>query len=285
MRRRGANGPFEKNMRDLKDLRTSSVGTHEPGPLPENGFPMRALLRPFSLSLSLTAALVTGACTSAPVVPVEEPVVLRAYDCPRSLASETQSVLSSLLYRGKDVPKLGSVVLSPTGQILVSAPASFQNGVEGSLSRLQKEGPGTPPPRVQMDYILVVGKEGEAAVPKGLSPDVTKVLQDIATTEGLDLQVLDRLQLHSMSGDRAEVRDRIVSIDQTATAYGDQVLAQVGIHGKTSVEAKIQLQPGRPLVIARAGYEPRPGDAFFVDGPPEQVALFYVLVAHLSESK
>jgi hypothetical protein len=95
----------------------------------------RALVVSLVVSLGVVAAIVGCRANTEPLGPPA--MVLRAYEVPQGQAQELRNIVSSLLYQGENVPRLGNVVVAPTGQLLVSAPATFHNGVQELLGAVR----------------------------------------------------------------------------------------------------------------------------------------------------
>lgn len=214
---------------------------------------------------------------------------LRSYDVPRAYSGELANVVSSLLYRGKDLPKAGSVALSPAGQLLVAAPAVFHAGVEQLVAGL-KQAPVAAPPAVEMSYWIVLGRPADVAkLPENASEQVVPALKELIAAQGpMELAFLDQLRLRSSSGDRADVESPRISVSQSVTVLDDTVLADVELHhqrGRGKVRARSQLATDKLLVLAEAGYEAVPGDPFYVSdesGAPQQpITAFYILRARV----
>lgn len=247
-----------------------------------------------SLALPLTLSFLTACQLGAPVAsaaltPADADLELRSYDVPRAYSAELSNVVGSLLYRGKDT-KAGSVALSPGGQLLVAAPASFHKGVEQMVARL-KDAPVSAPPAVEMSYWIVLGRPAsEAKLPDSASDEVLPALKQLLATQGpMELAFLDQLKLRSSSGDHADVESPRLAITQNVTLVDDKVLADVRLnhqrgHGK--VRARTQLETDKLLVLAEAGYEALPGDPFFDasrkgSDPAEPITAFYILRARV----
>ena len=204
---------------------------------------------------------------------------MRAYDVPRALAPETQSVLKSLMYRGRETPSIGSVAVAPTGQLLVTAPPGFHDGVEQVVTRL-KTGKIEQPPVVKTTFTTIFAKPGEPSV-KGASPRLEKVLNEIASKEKLSLVVFDVSELSSVSGDRAELRGSKMDINQVATFQDDTVNAEVSIQhirGSGKLEARFQLKAGETLRLGRAGQRAEDEQPF---AGADDVTVFYFVDAEV----
>jgi hypothetical protein len=255
---------------------------------------MKTIVRRLTV-VTLLALALPFACHPMPgaggdVAPAAPSLELRSYDVPRAYSGEVVNVVNSLLYRGKDVERLGSVALSPGGQMLVAAPASFHAGVDQLVSKL-KSAPVAAPPAVEMSYWIVLGRPAEETkLPAEATAEVLPALKELIASQGpMELTFFDQLKLRSSSGDRADVESPHVGISQSVTVLDDKVLAEVDLHhirGPSRVRARTQLETDKLLVLAEAGFEAKPGDPFYVrgddsDARTQNITAFYILRAHV----
>src|SRR5690242_13932371 len=111
------------------------------------------------IAIAIAAAAALSACpaqTSSSSSPstgtgTSGDLVLKAYAVPSEQASELEGIIDGLLYVAKDAPRKGSAALTPSGQLLVAAPASFQPGIADVIAKL-KSAPPKPAPTVHIDY-------------------------------------------------------------------------------------------------------------------------------------
>jgi hypothetical protein len=205
-----------------------------------------------SLALALTSCAAATSTTS-------EQLVLKAYDVPAEHAAELQSVLSNMLYTAKDQPPKGRAALSPSGQLLVSAPASFQPGIAEVVSRL-KSAPAPRAPTVTLDYWVVVGTPSTSATPgAGVSREIGDVVDALQKNQGpMKMAMLERVRLSSQSGSDAMATSPLFDVHETAALHSDKVLANVklqGIRGFGLLETRVEIPLGQTVVLGQAGID------------------------------
>jgi hypothetical protein len=240
-------------------------------------------MKPIAFALALTAF----ACTPAQS-PTEGDLVMRAYDVPQPYGPEIAGTLRTLLWRGKESPMVGQVETSPSGQILVAAPRGFHAGVQQFLVGLKKAEP-TPPPAIQIDYSIVLGRpsgEAQPAPGDGYGAAALGVVHELHPT--LELRLLEQVRVTSLSGEHAMARGAQVDVSHNATLYGDKVLAKLEINpkGPNAFETHLEVPLEKTLVLGQSGFvNASPNDPFTgkrVQGPPSYDAVvFYVIRANV----
>lgn len=221
----------------------------------------------------------------APASSASPDVVLRAYDVPEAYASEVLSLSRSLLHRGKDVAPAGTAALGPGGQLLVAAPASFHSGMRDVVERLAKSPPPAPK-ALTFDYWVVAGAPGEPSSTIA-SPEIEDAVGAIQKTQGpMRLRLLERLRAKSVSGERARVQGASVEVSQEATVQGDHIIADLDLlrtRGGGRFQGRVNIAPGKTLVLGQAGAEMFEGEPFADErqqGQPRPTAtLFYIVRA------
>ncbi len=212
------------------------------------------------VALVLAAAALLSACPAAPAaaaVAGAEPLVLKAYDVPAEQAAEFQGIIQGLLSVGKDQPRRGTAALTPSGQLLVSAPAGFQPGIAEAIAKLSSS-PAVRAPTVTLDYWIVAGARAAEGTPgKDVAPEVAGVIDAIEKSQGpMKLALLERLTLSSQSGSSGSVEGSLAYASQTASLHGDKVVAQIDVRGtrmKGALNARVEIPVGKSLVLGQAG--------------------------------
>lgn len=230
-------------------------------------------VRALALSLSLAAPLCivafTAACrvNSEPLVGGAPAMMLRAYDVPAEQAQEMRNIVSSLMYAGENVPRIGNVVVAPTGQLLVSAPATFHDGVRELLSAV-KAAPQQSPAAVTIDYWIVRGAPGETKVGDDVPKAAASALEQMGG--GMSLSLWDHTRITSMANERADVERRGAKFRQTVAVQGDAVMADIDVEtdvGRVRLRTALPLDSTRVLIQAAdvaAGTSTASGAVFYV---------------------
>lgn len=227
--------------------------------------------RPLSLALvtlvsaSFLAIAACGVSTGSHAGPTT--MVLRAYDVPSAQAQELRNVVSSLMYAGENVPRIGNVVVAPTGQLLVSAPAAFHEGVRDMLSAV-KSAPQQTPAAVAIDYWIVRGKPGETKIGDDVPKAAASALEQMGG--GMSLSLWDHTRITSMTNERAQMERRGAKYRQTVAVQGDAVMADLDVEtdvGTVRLRTALPLDSTRVLVQAAdvaAGSSESSGAVFYV---------------------
>lgn len=233
------------------------------------------MLRPLALALALTVCLPLFAACQRPLPPPAAQStgadwVLRAYDVPPGQADDTRNVVATLMRRGDDEPRLGNVVVAPTGQLLVSAPPAFHDGMRPLIAALASVPTQSPVPIV-IDYWIVRGMPGEAKVAPEVPEPAAQALAKFGG--GMALSLWDHTRITSTPHERAEVQRRGAKFAQTVAPRGDSVSADIRINsdvGDVSLRAALTLD--KPTVLIQAA-DVGPGSSASTG------AVFYVVRA------
>ena len=212
------------------------------------------------LAFAVAAVAALSACpaqTSSPTSSPASDLVLKAYDVPAEQASELEGIIDGLLYVAKDAPRKGSAALTPSGQLLVAAPASFQPGIADVIAKM-KSAPPKPAPTVHIDYWIVTAEaSNEPTKGNDVAKEVGAVLDDLEKNQGpMKLTLLERLSLSSQTGSDAGVEGNAFRVHQDAALHGDKVVAKFDIRGQHvegSMNARVELPIGQTVVLGQAG--------------------------------
>lgn len=205
--------------------------------------------RSFLFALALSACSFSPSTGDAPVAPNRE---LRTFSVPDGAAQETTALLESV------VAADGQVALGPDGRVVVVADATLMPGIERLVAQLADAGVQAPP-RVHMQYWLVLGEPAaEATVAPELAA-LRPVLDEVVATQApMAFSLVERLSVRGESGERVEVAGLRAAVWQTASVRGDAVVADVHIEpeGGARVQTRVQLRPDQTLVMGETGVDP-----------------------------
>jgi len=223
---------------------------------------------PKSLSIVIFAALSTLAIVAcqAAAAPRDNPtddLVLRAYSVPAPYGPEILSVIRGLFYRAKDVPPMGTVAISPSGELMVAAPKAFHPGIEQFLAGLAKA-PPAPPASIRIDYWVVIGgptvKPDDVSVP---GQEIQSVLDAIRESQGpMQFTLLEKASATSLSGEGANNDGKRLHISQNAAAYGDRVIANIdiGLRGPNTFKTRVQIPLNKSVVLGQSNFAAKDWD-------------------------
>lgn len=198
----------------------------------------------------------------------EPPPLLRAYEVTPELAPELTTILNELLWRSEGIPPAGRVRLSPSGQLLVAAPESVHDGIEEIIAKMETA-PQDPAPMIAITYWIVAGHPtGETTWSPRLR-EVEQALETVTSAEGsMTFDLIEKVELHSLSGESGSTESRLYRIDQKATARGDRVFSNLQIKGKYqggNITSRVNLRPDQFLVLGQSALSESPFDKEPVD--------------------
>lgn len=187
----------------------------------------------------------------------EQPV-LKSYEVPERLANEIQGTLLGLLNYSK--PQ-GSARLTPDGQLLIIAPKSFHDGVEGFIEKLEKNTPA-PSPSVEVHYWIVAGRKAKKPAKLDEFNRIKPALETIQNTQGdMEFKLLDYVVLTSSNQVRpTQVGGAVVKISQMLSAYSDGSLSiqpSIDLIGTAqgnirSIQTNIETRSGELVVLGQS---------------------------------
>jgi hypothetical protein len=216
-------------------------------------------MKPLSQVLLAGLLLLLTACDRAPVA-AEPELQLRTYEVPSGYARELRNTLrDTFQLNGKeDAASVARVSLAPDGRLVVLAPPKLQEGVARILEEVARKPPPAPS-SVQMTYWLVLGRraQGEPGSSAALA-EVQPALDELVKAQGpMRFELLERLQLATLSGERGSIDGRQAKISHDATTIGDGVMARIQLFptGGNSVTTTVQLEPNQTAILAQSGYQ------------------------------
>jgi hypothetical protein len=225
----------------------------------------------FALPFALT---ITTACTTPQQVmdQATNDMVLQSYSVPEGYAGIMASALSRSMAIGDE--KVGRVIETPDGQIIVVAPESVQAGVSKLIDQLNDSKPPLrTPTNIRMDYWLVHGTRAEAASTTYPAPVLAETLDAVQQAEGpMDFALYAHKVLTSLDEERARISSDGLFIEQEASwsAAGGAITAEVAIDaaGGTGMRTDIRLQPGQVVVL---------GEVADIAGDQPFDTLYYII--------
>jgi len=221
----------------------------------------------------------------------DDPVVLESYTVPAEIAGEVRNALAGALWHGNDSPPLGQVTLMPNGRLVVTAPASVQEGVSRVIHDVIENKPG-PTPAITFDVWIVTAapgndsQAGKAQAAESLA-EIGPALGAIQKAKGpLRFELLEKLSTVARTGrDKSKVRgaQAFMEVDASLRTAEDnqQMVAaklQMGVMGlgwNSNLEAQSEMRPGELLVVGQSALGSPPGS------PPSNKQLYYIVRATL----
>lgn len=215
-----------------------------------------------------------------------DPVVLQTYAVPPEIAEEVRNALSGALWRGQNDPPIGQVTLMPNGSLVVTAPASVQEGVGRIIHDITENRPG-PTPSIRFDLWVVAASPGEGTQASDALEEVAPALEVIRKAKGpLEFELVEKLSTVARTGrDDSSVRGARASMQVRASLRtaedNQQVVAaklRTGVGGfgwDSSLEAQAEMRPGELLVVGQSALGSQPGT------PPTNRQVYYIVRATL----
>jgi len=228
-----------------------------------------------AFAMFLIAAIVVTSCSDERDHEVGEPVpVLRSYSIAPELGPELTSILNEILDRGEGVPPAGRVELGPNGRLLVAAPEAVHHGIEKIVAEID-ETPPEPAPSISITYWIVTGSPAEESSWSPRLDILDTVFEAISSADGpTRFALLEKVKLHSRSGERASAETRHYWVEQRATSRAGGVLADLNLDGKSGigrVKTRVNLDPGKTLVLGQSALSDT-----FEQGPSDSSVYFIV---------
>jgi len=244
-----------------------------------------------SVAASLVAVALIAACrqpNAAPNAVASDELVLKAYQVPTPYGPELAGIVRSLLQRGADKPA-GNVAISPSGELLVAAPAAFHPGIAQFLGGLAKATPA-PPPTIRIDYWAVLGKRAAKPETDPALAEIGSVVDALTKTQGaFSLNLLEKVSVSSLSGEHAQQEGARATVSQTATSYADSVIADLDLFvmGSNTLRTRVRIPLNKTIVLGQADFSTKSQAVIArekddkTNPPPTEMALFYVIRAQV----
>lgn len=243
------------------------------------------------VAASLFTAAAIGACRqpgAAPATVASDELVLKAYQVPTPYGPELAGIVRSLLQRGAEKPA-GNVAISPSGELLVAAPGAFHPGIAQFLSGLSKATPA-PPPTIRIDYWAVVGKRSAKPEADPALAEIGSVVDALTKAQGaFALDLLEKVSVSSLSGERAQQEGARATVSQTATSYADSIIADLDLYvmGSNTLRTRVRIPLNKTIVLGQADFSTKSQTVMAMEqggktnAPPAEMALFYVIRAQV----
>ncbi len=211
-----------------------------------------------------------------------EATVLRSYDVRPEIAKEVEGALTTALSPVNGFP-YGRVNLSPSGQLLVVAPPSIQQGVEQILKEVASRKPAATP-SIRFEAWLVTASPGAPTDSPSLT-EIEPALRAVEQSKGsAHFELLEKLSTQTQAGQNSSVQGERTSLSVTGSLRRDSkdqpVIAALVVlnthisHGgpPPSIKAQTELRPGELLVL---------GQSSLSEGADADRALYYIVRATL----
>ncbi len=224
-------------------------------------------------AFTLPFFLATACSTPAQVMDqATNDMALQSYSVPEGYAGIMASALSRSMAIGNE--KVGRVIETPDGQIIVVAPESVQAGVAKLIDQLNASKPPLrTPTNIRIDYWLVHGVRAEAPSSDYPAPALAETLEAVQQTEGpMDFELYAHKVLTSLDEESARISSDGLFIEQEASwsSAGGAITAEVAIDaaGGTGMRTDIRLKPGQVVVL---------GEVADITGDQPFDTLYYII--------
>lgn len=206
----------------------------------------------------------------------EKPLVLRSYEIAPELGTELSTILNGVLDRGEETPPVGRVELGPGGQLIVAAPEDIHQGIEKMLDDIKNAMP-EPPPMITTTYWIMAGSPAEETIWPSRLEELGLALGSIASADGpTDFTLLEKAQLHSLSGEKGMAVTRLFRIEQRATSREGQIFASLRLTprsiGGGDIDTRVNLRPDQLLVLGQSALPKQRG------GQDDTDSSLYIIV-------
>jgi hypothetical protein len=219
-----------------------------------------------------------------------EAVVLSSYEVKPEIAEEISNALRATLAGGKDGVPYGRVTLSPSGELLVTAPPSVQKGVAKILEDIASQQP-TPTPTIRFEAWLVAASPGDRVDSPNLK-ELEPALRAVEESRGsMRFELVEKLSTQVRSGQNSEIQGQRSTMEVNTSLRRDSkdqplIAARVELHllnfspgyfnptgqGGPGLEAQTEMRPGELLVV---------GQSSLSDKSAPERELYYIVRAAL----
>jgi hypothetical protein len=199
-----------------------------------------------------------------------EAVVLRSYEVKPEIAMEVSNALRTTLAGGKDGVPYGQVTLSPSGQLLVTAPPSVQQGVAKILEDVASRKPASTP-TIRFEAWLVAASPGDGIDSPNIK-ELESALRAVEESRGsMRFELLEKLSTQVRSGQRSEIQGQRSTMEVATSLRRDSkdqplIAARIELHllnfapgyfnpgggGGPGLEAETEMRPGELLVVGQS---------------------------------
>jgi hypothetical protein len=203
-----------------------------------------------------------------------EAVVLRSYEVKPEIAVEISNALRATLAGGRDGAPFGQVTLSPSGELLVTAPPSVQQGVAKVLGDIASRKP-TSTPTIRFEAWLVAAAPGDRVDSPTLK-ELEPALRAVEKSKGsMRFELLEKLSTQVRSGQRSKIQGQRSAMEVNTSLRRDSkdqplIAARIqlqlapfsagefspsGVFGPgrgSELEAQTEMRPGELLVVGQS---------------------------------
>jgi hypothetical protein len=224
---------------------------------------------------------------------VSNSVTIESYPVRPEIARELHSVLrAALASASKEGTPLARVSLLPNGQLLVTAPASVQKGVQRILAEVESKQPEATP-SIRFEAWLVKAKRGTQGEAANLT-EVQPALDAISKAQGapLHFELLENLSTRTRTGaDESLIQGSHAGMKlELATVRrndkNEPIIAadlriwlstvELSIPGR-AIKTLAELRPGELLVVGQSGL----AEVATAAPPGEEPQLYYIVRASI----
>jgi len=245
---------------------------------------------------ALVALLATAACRTGEKEILVQPaadtgddvqVVLRSYDVPAGQGQQVNAILSSVFHGVKD-KVAARAALTPDGQLVVVAPPGIHEGLQALLAKMKGRKP-VAPPSVEISYWLLVGRPAPSVDLSGFPAEIEPAVKALVDAQGpMELALLEKLTVRSLSDARGQAAGRYVRAEQIASVSDDKIVADLDLAIQASrFETRVSIPTGKLLVLGQTGFEPPPGLWPIRTGVKKETGpatLFYIVRANIEDN-
>lgn len=212
------------------------------------------------LSILLALFLMTG-CQQT----VDSTPVVQTYAVPEHAKSDILEAVNRVL-TASEKKTVGQASLLPNNKLLVVAPEAIQQELAKVLQELQN----LPAPKhnmLQSQYWVLQARPRTNEQASNTIPELNDALAAIEKAQGpLQFQLLERLEVTTVNGHRAEIKGRHAAIEQnldwTETAVAGSLTVQNG-RGELALNTDISLPPGKTLVLGMMASPSEPDTSLY----------------------
>jgi len=226
------------------------------------------LLRTFLLGSLVVSTAACSAWREKSGSPDSERITMRVYKVPKDYADNARWAISVLLKRD-DKKDFGRAEIAGNGELLVSAPESFQQGVQDFVDSLAK---APPLPLTKRSYKLhcwlVLGRPVASESNAAKFGDLMPALTEINKAQGpYQFLMAEQLEGNGLLKEELKIKGSLVTLTIKPWLNGNDLESQLNVDvNGNDIRAKVMIPPGNLLVLGQFGRIKKD------DNPLDQVA-------------